>query len=653
MKFVANYLPQYYETEINNIHFGKGYTEWTAVRRATSFFEGHIQPKIPLNNNYYSLLDVETIRWQSRLAAKYGIEGFAIYHYFFDKGRMELNKPAEIILNNNDIDINYCFVWANESWGRKKSSGEKTNRWTNLYDNNKGNDIFVEQKYEGKEQYRDHYEYILKFISDRRYIRINGKPVFAIYNTSNMPAINEMMSLWTKWSIEDGNQGFYFIGINCWEDNSNFDAIVYQAPNAAYKLGVQTKEIRNGVSIKCYRDVMENILSMKSLPHTYFGTFVGFDNSPRYGNNHSLIIESRNMDFEYYFRRMLKKNIKNNAGYMFVNAWNEWGEGNYLEPDALMRYRNLEVILRAKKGLKCELSIIIPAYNVAQYIAQCLESIINQEQNVLNYEIIVVDDGSTDDTLSILKQYQNDYYETITVISNGHKGVSESRNIGLDIALGEYVYYVDADDYISEKTLQIFQRVIQGSSPFDVCFFSFKNICSERDLIKKYNNMILKKKRNNQYEIPLKGRELLERMWDTHEYYPLVWLQLARRDFIEKHGIRFRSDIIFEDQLYTYYILYYSQKAICINEEIYYKRIRNNSICTKEKGYDYLYSYLNIYLELSIYLEDKGMSAKEIELLNSFYDRIRKHYLLLTEEQKKSYEAFMSDSMKTVLRGID
>ena len=652
MKILVNYLPQFYETEINNKHFGKGYTEWIAVKGAKSFFEGHNQPRIPLDDNYYSLLDAEVIRWQSKLATAYGIDGFALYHYYFAKNKVELNKPAELLLNNEDIEIDFFFVWANESWGRKKIKGEKNNQWTNLYDTNEGDDVFVEQKYEGEEQYRNHYEYILKFINDKRYIRIDGRPVFAIYNTSNLTSNYEMMSLWTKWSKADGNNGFYFVGINCWEDKHNFDAVVFQAPNAAYKSGVHTKEIRNGVVVKSYRDVMENILSIAEVPNNYFGTFVGFDNSPRYGNTHSLIIQKNNNDYEYYLRRVLKKNLNNNSKCLFINAWNEWGEGNYLEPDITNGYCNLEAVFRAKRGIKCDLSIIIPAYNVELYIKECLNSILYQEKSELSYEIIVIDDGSTDATLNILKQYQREFSEKITLINSEHKGVSEARNMGLDIALGKYIYYVDADDYISSNSLRIFQRVIQGERSFDVCFFSFKNVCSEPDLISKYSNMLFKKKRLNEIEIPINGKEMFNQMWDTCEYYPLVWLQLARREFLEKHRIKFRSDIIYEDQLYSYYVLFYSETVLCFDEEIYYKRIRNDSICTKEKEYDYLYSYLNIYLELTEFLLDKEVSVQDNELIDSFYNRIKKYYLALSEKQRQSYEKCMSDSLKEVLRGI-
>ena len=651
MKIVANYLPQFYETEINNKYFGKGYTEWTAVKGARSFFEGHNQPRIPLDNNYYSLSEADVIKRQSEMAVKYGIDGFAIYQYYFGKNEIELNKPAELLLNNKDIEIGFFFVWANESWGRKRKDGGN-NQWTNLYDTNEGNDVFAEQKYEGKEQYRNHYEYILRFINDRRYIQIDGRPVFAIYNTSNLKSIDEMMSLWTKWSKEDGNNGFYFIGINCWENEHNFDAVMFQAPNSAYKAGVQTKKVINGIVVKSYRDVMENILSIVEDTNNYFGTFVGFDNSPRYGNTNSLIIQKNNSDFEYYLRKVLKKNFNNGSDFLFVNAWNEWGEGNYLEPDIINGYCYLEAVFRAKRGMKCELSIIIPTYNVELYINECLDSILYQENSELSYEIIIIDDGSTDATLNILNQYRRKHSEIITIISCEHQGISVARNIGLDIALGKYIYYVDSDDYISSNSFQLFQRIIKGRQSFDVCFFSFKNICNEPDLINKYSNMLSKKKRLNQIDIPINGKEMFKQMWDTCEYYPPVWLQLARRDFLEKYRIRFRSDIIFEDQLYSYYVLFYSEAVLCINEDIYYKRIRNDSICTKEKDYNYLYSYLNIYIELTDFLLDKEVSVQDKELIDSFCNRIRTYYIALPEIQKKLYEERMCDFMKEALRGI-
>ncbi len=631
MQVIANYLPQFYETEINNKHFGNGYTEWTAVKNASPFFEGHNQPRVPVDDNYYCLLNIEDLKWQVSLAKKYGIDGFAFYHYFFDSSRQELDKPVEILLDNKDIEMGFFFIWANESWGRN------ANRWTNIYDTLIEEDIFVEQRYDGEYQYRNHYEYVKRFIVDDRYIKIDGKPIFVIYNTGVKESLCEMMSLWTRWAIEDGLDGFYFVGINYWENDKIFDAILFQAPNAAYKEGVPTEGYRNGVAVKHYENVMDNILSIRDCTDDFYGIFVGFDNSPRYGNKHSLLIEKKDYDFEYYLRKVIKKNMTNKADMLFVNAWNEWGEGNYLEPDTIDSYCNLEAVLRAKKGKGADVSIIIPTYNVEEYIEECLDSIFAQNENDLKYELIIIDDGSTDSTLNIIKRYQNMYPEIVTIIKCEHKGVAAIRNIGLDMALGKYIYFVDADDYISKETFSLFVEAIRKND-VELCFFSFKNICRDPWMINKYADRLNGKKRNSTIENPSNGIDAFMQMWDNNEYFPLVWLQLIKREFIDKNNIRFQSDIIFEDQLFTFYVLYNAKKVVCYCDEIYNKRIRENSICTSKKGYEYLYSYLSIYRELNEFLKDKKSIYQAQKLLDSFRNRVSRFYYDISENERVIYE---------------
>ena len=139
MKILCMYLPQFHEVEENNRWWGAGYTEWTAVKRAKPIYRGHIQPKIPLNENYYDLSDVSarTWKWQSDLARQYGVHGFCVYHYWF-KGKQLLQKPLEILLNHPEIDIRYCICWANESWTRTWYGLEKEMLAEQTYGKEKG-----------------------------------------------------------------------------------------------------------------------------------------------------------------------------------------------------------------------------------------------------------------------------------------------------------------------------------------------------------------------------------------------------------------------------------------------------------------------------------------------------------------------------------
>ena len=149
-KIISMYLPQFHRVKENDEWWGEGFTEWTAVKQADSLFDGHYQPRIPLNGNYYDLLDKETMQWQADLMKKYGIDGQCIYHYWFKEGRQILEKPAQNLLKWTDIDMPFCFCWANESWARTWSGLKNTNAWSAKQEPKKQGDhngLLLEQYY--------------------------------------------------------------------------------------------------------------------------------------------------------------------------------------------------------------------------------------------------------------------------------------------------------------------------------------------------------------------------------------------------------------------------------------------------------------------------------------------------------------------------
>ena len=162
MKIIALYLPQFHEIPENNEWWGKGFTEWTNVKTAKPSFKGQYQPRIPLNNNYYNLTDVRAQEWQAKLAKEYGIYGFCYYHYWFE-GKMLLEKPAEIMLKNLSVDMPFCFCWANHTWLR--AWADKSNR------------TLIKQTYGTEEDWINHFNYLLPFFKDERYIKEDGKPI--------------------------------------------------------------------------------------------------------------------------------------------------------------------------------------------------------------------------------------------------------------------------------------------------------------------------------------------------------------------------------------------------------------------------------------------------------------------------------------------
>lgn len=177
-KVIAAYLPQYHETPENDLFWGKGFTDWIGVRNSTPQFAGHYQPTVPLNENYYDLSKVETIRWQTELAKQYGVCGFNIYHYWFKDGKKMLETPAENLLRQRDIAIEYFFTWDNSSWVRSWGN-IRENVWAPAFDKHtsREKETLLEFSYGETNDWKTHFEYLLPFFLDDRYVKIQGKPV--------------------------------------------------------------------------------------------------------------------------------------------------------------------------------------------------------------------------------------------------------------------------------------------------------------------------------------------------------------------------------------------------------------------------------------------------------------------------------------------
>ena len=174
MKTIAMYLPQFYRTPENDEWWGDGFTDWTAMSKAKPLFKGHKQPKFPLHNYQYDLLKKETLLWQEKLMKQYHVYGLCFYHYWFKNGRKVLEKPAENLLKWKDIEIPFCFSWANESWGRSWSNLANTNIWASNFETHKehiGNGILLEQDYGEKEEWIEHFNYLLPFFEDERWVK--------------------------------------------------------------------------------------------------------------------------------------------------------------------------------------------------------------------------------------------------------------------------------------------------------------------------------------------------------------------------------------------------------------------------------------------------------------------------------------------------
>lgn len=350
VKTIAIYLPQYYETEYNNEWWGKGFTDWVAVKKAVPCFEGHKQPKIPLNKNYYNLLDKSTLEQQEKLMKQYGIYGLCLYHYYFKEGVKVLEKPAEILLKYRDIDIPFCFSWASEKWIRTWSNFYG-NVWGEKFDKDEqqgGNGILLDQDFGSEKEWGAHFEYLLPFFKDERYIKIEDKPIFIFYHAEQIPCMKEMVSYWDSLCKENGLNGLYLIGSNITGGKEELDAVLINEPTRTRKelLKKGKYTVKNGVSCFEYKDFIDEALNAESFigTKTYYCSTVGYDTTPRRGTNGECILNTSKELFRKLMDGLYKKSIQNGNEYVFVNAWNEWGEGMYLEPDEENQFAYLEAI---------------------------------------------------------------------------------------------------------------------------------------------------------------------------------------------------------------------------------------------------------------------------------------------------------------------
>ena len=362
IKAIAFYLPQFHEIPENNRAYGKGFTEWTNVKKAVPLFADHNQPRIPLNENYYNLDNIETMIQQAKIAKEYGIYGFCYYHYWFSGGKKLLEKPLEKMLNCKDVDIPFCLCWANENWTKRWDGGN--------------NEIIVKQDYDDLDDIRLHAEYLAQFFSDKRYIYVDSKPILLIYKpeliTNCKKYIYRIREEFKKLNF-DVMIGFQFPDAVIFGNYEKYcDFFVEFEPSYIQKKDIKDKrnifqnlvhdiyfstqfesvrhvlKKKRGVGklqILDYDDAWKKILNHKPLSDKAMaGAFVDWDNTPRKKNG--IVYKGTTVQkFRKYYFELIKK-IKKEYKYpfVFINAWNEWGEGAYLEPDVKNQYGYLEVI---------------------------------------------------------------------------------------------------------------------------------------------------------------------------------------------------------------------------------------------------------------------------------------------------------------------
>lgn len=358
-KIIAWYLPQYHCIPENDEFWGEGFTDWVTVKKAQPLFKGHLQPKIPLNNNYYDLSIKENVAWQAKLAKDHGIYGFGIYHYWFNNEKNLLTKPAEIIHKNKEIDINYFFAWDNASWIRSWSA-VNGNAWAPIADksneNQKNSGILIPYILGNEVDWENHYNYLLSYFKDKRYIKVDNKPIFTILQYDEI--IEKMCRYWDVLARKDGFNGMYFIYKNKRWFNWNKDAIRFNyEPHYDGWLNPTIWERRMEKLIKLlnlpqknnyynydtiWKKIIENAQNVSS--NEFLGAFVGYDDSPRRSIKGKVVKGATPQKFKKYLSKLIAISEKQDKEFIFITAWNEWGEGAYLEPDNNCKFDYLKVV---------------------------------------------------------------------------------------------------------------------------------------------------------------------------------------------------------------------------------------------------------------------------------------------------------------------
>ncbi|MBR2091152.1 MAG: glycoside hydrolase family 99-like domain-containing protein [Fibrobacter sp.] len=345
-RLIAIYLPQYYPIPENDETWGKGFTEWTNVGKAKPLFKGHYQPRVPADLGYYDLRVPETREAQAQMAKKYGVEGFMYWHYWFGNGKRLLERPFDEVLESGKPDFPFCLGWANHSWTTKTWTA------TGQFQSNK---MIAEQLYPGDEDYINHFSYCLKAFKDSRYIKVDGKPFYLIYSPKDIPDVEHFISLWNDLAKQNGFPGIHFVALASGQIETmesyldkGFDAIapayLWRAQESLsgghlwYSLMHKLRDKFHMMSLEKfdYKKAIKYFTSeLDTKENVYPSAIPQWDRSPRSGRQAVIYYGSTPEVFKEHLKD-IKARIKNKKPehqIVLLRSWNEWGEGNYFEPD--------------------------------------------------------------------------------------------------------------------------------------------------------------------------------------------------------------------------------------------------------------------------------------------------------------------------------
>lgn len=373
-RIIAYYLPQFHPIPENDKVWGPGFTEWTNVAQARPLFKGHNQPRIPADLGFYDLRLPEVREQQAELAREAGVEGFCYWHYWFGRGKMLLQRPFQEVLQSGKPDFPFCLAWANHDWT------------TGTWQVNGGSSMIAKQEYCGIDDYRAHFEYVLPAFLDHRYITVDHKPFFMIYDPYKFPDVERFMACWRQWALENGLPGVLFAAqtnststIRRRKDGSlervlpdikssaavyqslldiGFDAVVSNGKPRAemIHLGKIKRNILKGLHDYLSWLPANRLKYDKVIPHffapedTWENVFPvvmpQWDRSPRTGTSDGIYVNATPQNFKKHLQQALEviKDKSKERQILILRSWNEWAEGNYVEPDLLYGHGFLDAI---------------------------------------------------------------------------------------------------------------------------------------------------------------------------------------------------------------------------------------------------------------------------------------------------------------------
>ncbi|UCV29291.1 glycosyltransferase WbsX family protein [Ferribacterium limneticum] len=345
-RLVAFFLPQFHPIAENDLWWGKGFTEWTNVTKASPLFDGHYQPHLPTDLGFYDLRVRETRSEQIRLAKEYGIDGFC-YHYYWFSGTRLLSQPLDDMLADPESDFPFCLCWANENWTRRWDGAE--------------HQILMSQRYLPDDDINFIHE-ISPYLADHRYIRVDGAPLLIVYFPQQLPRPTETTRRWREYceksgigkihlcaALTHGNQNYRDLGFD-----SGVEFPPHNVPVKSVHEQIRLHKPFSG-RIFHYHEVAKTYLERKyEAPNVFRGVFPSWDNTARTSNRATMVLNGTPSNYEYWLASAIKRTQEDHPEgerLIFINAWNEWAEGCHLEPDRKYGRQFLEATLRAKNGL--------------------------------------------------------------------------------------------------------------------------------------------------------------------------------------------------------------------------------------------------------------------------------------------------------------